>query len=285
MVDAIFAGNARISEIDEANEAELVRPAPPPVIAPTVRNEVARRVGQPVREAAVIIVENNLVFRAGLVHVLADTQFRVVAECSSLAQIPPAALEEDDCILLISLGRETLSTISSELTRLHDNYRGLRVAALCDDLNCKECISQLGNIAHAYFLKSEIGPDFILRSLEMVLLGATIFPRQLFEEMLIEKGCREPGPASPGGAAIEADNRRPLRRPEEDAAAGPLSGRERCILSHIMSGASNKHIARELGITEATVKVHVKNMLLKINAKNRTQAAMWGMKYQMLCDK
>ena len=58
----------------------------------------------------------------------------------------------------------------------------------------------------------------------------------------------------------------------------PLSDRERTILTHLMEGASNKHIARELNIAEATVKVHVKNLLGKIRVKNRTQAAMWGMK-------
>ena len=43
-----------------------------------------------------------------------------------------------------------------------------------------------------------------------------------------------------------------------------------------MRGASNKHIARELQIAEATVKVHVKSVLRKIRVKNRTQAAMWA---------
>ena len=42
-------------------------------------------------------------------------------------------------------------------------------------------------------------------------------------------------------------------------------------------GASNKHIARELNIAEATVKIHVKSLLSKIRVNNRTQAAMWAM--------
>jgi DNA-binding CsgD family transcriptional regulator len=55
-----------------------------------------------------------------------------------------------------------------------------------------------------------------------------------------------------------------------------LSNREKMILTQLMQGASNKHIARELNIAEATVKVHVKNLLGKIRVDNRTQAAMWG---------
>jgi hypothetical protein len=43
-------------------------------------------------------------------------------------------------------------------------------------------------------------------------------------------------------------------------------------------GDSNKHIAKLLDITEATVKMHVKNILTKIRLKNRTQAAVWALK-------
>jgi two-component system nitrate/nitrite response regulator NarL len=43
-----------------------------------------------------------------------------------------------------------------------------------------------------------------------------------------------------------------------------------------MGGAPNKIIARQLDVTEATVKVHVKAILRKVGAANRTQAAMWA---------
>jgi DNA-binding NarL/FixJ family response regulator len=55
-----------------------------------------------------------------------------------------------------------------------------------------------------------------------------------------------------------------------------LSSRERLIIAHLMEGHSNKVIARDLRIAEATVKAHVKNILNKIRATNRTQAAMWA---------
>jgi DNA-binding NarL/FixJ family response regulator len=59
------------------------------------------------------------------------------------------------------------------------------------------------------------------------------------------------------------------------APAFPLARKE--ILSHLLAGHSNKLIARELGITEATVKVHLKSVLRKIGADNRTQAAIWAL--------
>ncbi|MBB3610681.1 response regulator transcription factor [Rhizobium sp. BK602] len=56
-----------------------------------------------------------------------------------------------------------------------------------------------------------------------------------------------------------------------------LSPREKSILKLVMGGESNKQIARRLEITESTVKVHIKTILRKIDARNRTQAAIWAM--------
>jgi two-component system nitrate/nitrite response regulator NarL len=56
-----------------------------------------------------------------------------------------------------------------------------------------------------------------------------------------------------------------------------LSDRELQILDGIVRGLQNKVIARTYGITEATVKVHMKSILRKIQVQNRTQAAVWAM--------
>ena len=57
----------------------------------------------------------------------------------------------------------------------------------------------------------------------------------------------------------------------------PLSQRENEILHHLKNGSPNKAIARQLDLAEATVKVHVKSLLRKIEVGNRTQAAVWAM--------
>jgi two-component system, NarL family, nitrate/nitrite response regulator NarL len=55
---------------------------------------------------------------------------------------------------------------------------------------------------------------------------------------------------------------------------GLLSGRELAVLRGICAGKSNKEIARDYGLQEVTVKLHVKTMSRKLGAKNRTHAAM-----------
>lgn len=64
-----------------------------------------------------------------------------------------------------------------------------------------------------------------------------------------------------------------------------LSERELAILDGIVRGYQNKMIARTCGITEATVKVHMKSILRKIRVGNRTQAAVWALEHNMsVCD-
>ena len=65
-------------------------------------------------------------------------------------------------------------------------------------------------------------------------------------------------------------------RPANDPYEVVLSWREGQILRHLRDGSPNKAIARDLQITEATVKVHVKSLLRKTRALNRTQAAIWA---------
>lgn len=65
--------------------------------------------------------------------------------------------------------------------------------------------------------------------------------------------------------------------PEE--ARRRLSEREHAILRKLTSGVSNKDIAKDLGICESTVKVHLRTCYRKIGARNRTQAAMWAAEF------
>jgi two-component system nitrate/nitrite response regulator NarL len=58
-----------------------------------------------------------------------------------------------------------------------------------------------------------------------------------------------------------------------------LSQRELDIIRGLADGNSNKAIAKELTITEATVKVHLKTVLRKLGATNRTQVAIWAVQH------
>ena len=61
----------------------------------------------------------------------------------------------------------------------------------------------------------------------------------------------------------------------------PLTNREIQVLRHLALGLSNREIGRSLDISVETVKEHVQNVLRKIDANDRTQAAVWAVKRRM----
>lgn len=63
----------------------------------------------------------------------------------------------------------------------------------------------------------------------------------------------------------------------DDNMVPPLSEREKQIIDGLVKGQPNKTIARVCGITEATVKVHMKAILRKVPCSNRTQVAIWAL--------
>jgi two-component system nitrate/nitrite response regulator NarL len=69
-----------------------------------------------------------------------------------------------------------------------------------------------------------------------------------------------------------------LRAPQS-ASSLDLTDRERQVLKMIAGGLSNKMIGNKLGITEGTVKVHVKNLLHKLGLRSRVEAAVWSMEH------
>lgn len=73
-------------------------------------------------------------------------------------------------------------------------------------------------------------------------------------------------------APVEFMNAR--QQSPENELAGRLTKREMDVIRGLMKGLSNKEIAREVEVQEVTVKLHVKTLCRKINARNRTHAAM-----------
>jgi len=106
------------------------------------------------------------------------------------------------------------------------------------------------------FLLNDMSVSGLTHALELVMSGQRISPP-----------CSEAAPVG-GRPAQEASI-------SAQATAG-LSPREAQILQLLVVGSSNKAMARQLAISHETVKVHMKALLRKLNARNRTQAALRG---------
>jgi two-component system nitrate/nitrite response regulator NarL len=226
------------------------------------------------------IIDASALCRAGLTHILSGTRFRIIAGCSRLDEIPPNALNGHHCLVLISLDEDALAVLS-RVRSLKAQNQYLRVVTLSDRFDPEEFLTTIEFGCDGYLLKNQISPDALLKSMELVLLGEAIMPQGFAH--LIRGKARPQLEALSNGKRPETGLEYtpallPFEAPQSDDIVR-LSNRERTILWQLTQGASNKHIARELEIAEATVKVHVKSLLRKIRVSNRTQAAMWAINH------
>src|SRR6187551_3829321 len=194
-----------------------------------------------------ILIEPNRLFREGLKHLLSGTRFEVGAEFNT---VDLAAAETAETVDLVISSQPV--TGDADLRALREAFPTARIVVLADDLSVDVLRAAMGGGADGFLIKT-VSPEALIQSLQLILLGEKVFPTTL-APMLLDMTAAGPQHSVRG-----------------------LSPREREILQLLVTGASNKLIGNRLGITEATVKVHLKTLLRKIDVNNRTQAAIWAM--------
>jgi two-component system, NarL family, nitrate/nitrite response regulator NarL len=194
-----------------------------------------------------VLIEPSCLFRQGLKHLLADTRFAVEVEFSTIEQ----AVGDTVASGLVIIGKAR--TEPGDLQQLREAYSEARIVVLASDLTV-DALRDAMNAGADGFLMNDVSPEALLQSLELVMLGEKVFPTNL-AAMLLDLS-NAPSPLN--------------------SVRGVMTPREHEILQALVTGSSNKMIANRLGITEATVKIHLKTLLRKIDVNNRTQAAIWA---------
>lgn len=203
----------------------------------------------------VVLVGTNNLFRQGLRSLLDPSQFTIVDEGRDLATVG-SRFEEGAIPDLVVMDLNGCPDENVEsLRQLRASYESLRVVVLANELCLSDMARSLKAGADAYLVNELSGEAFSL-SLMLVMKGEKVLPSTLVN--VFAKGSNEAG----HGALMDAPRN--------------LTDREKEILRCLLSGDSNKHIARALTISEGTVKVHLKSLMKKISAGNRTQAALWA---------
>jgi two-component system, NarL family, nitrate/nitrite response regulator NarL len=193
-----------------------------------------------------VLIEPSCLFRQGLKHLLADTRFAVEVEFSTIEQ----AVGDTVASGLVIIGKA--STEPGDLQQLREAYSEARIVVLASDLTV-DALRDAMNAGADGFLMNDVSPEALLQSLELVMLGEKVFPTNLAAMLLDLSNAPSPLNSVRG-----------------------VTPREHEILQALVTGSSNKMIANRLGITEATVKIHLKTLLRKIDVNNRTQAAIWA---------
>ena len=210
-----------------------------------------------------------------------------------------AEIHENDVIvwLVEPIGEDpALAAQVAAIGRLTQKLPATRLIVLGLGYPMEQQSAGLREIGAAALLPLDIGTSTFVGAIELICLGQKIYPagEASYWPVLIEVDVGQiaapatthptPSPGRQPAVASVADSdlrSRPAINTVVDLGEpGPsvsLSGREKEILQMLVKGFSNKRIARQLNIAEATVKVHVKGLLRKTNASNRTQAAVWGL--------
>ncbi|WP_114391711.1 LuxR C-terminal-related transcriptional regulator [Oleisolibacter albus] len=202
------------------------------------------------------LIDANKLFREGLKRLLDESPFQIIAEAGNVregVQIAEQGLKPDLVLLdLVNGGEEE----AEAMRRLRHVLPNSRMVVLTTDLCTRRLSNALEAGADGYLMK-DLSSDALTQSLRLVMMGEKVFPTHL--------------------AALLISGRVNGNGLEMPVSRKGLSQREIQILRCLLNGDSNKMIANHLNITEATVKVHLKSLLRKINASNRTQAAIWAL--------
>lgn len=204
---------------------------------------------------SVVVMEDQPVIRAGILHLLSGTEFDVVNEADStesLYAIIEASLPK---ILLgeVTLRGESVYHAISRLRLMHPGMGILFYSASDNPVDEAQAIS-VG--ANGYVYRSD-GRESLLVALRRVANGESLWTGA--DQRRLSSYLRDGRPKAGGFA--------------------PLTPRENEILRMVTTGATNRDISAALGISHETVKEHVQHLLKKLGVNDRTQAAVWAVRH------
>ena len=207
-----------------------------------------------------VLVGSKTLMREGLKQLLAGSPIHISSEAQRLGDVPQVFSSGHAADLILFDVTEFQDEVAQGVRDLKARYPKIKLVMLTDVLDGSQLSASLAAGVDGYLMK-EISCEALLQSLQLVMLGEKVFPTDL--AALLVNGT--PTPPRTGKRVLT-----------EEVKGRGLSERELQILQCLAQGDSNKTIANRLDITEATVKVHVKSLLRKIQANNRTQAAIWA---------
>ncbi|HVE09176.1 MAG TPA: response regulator transcription factor [Paraburkholderia sp.] len=162
------------------------------------------------------------------------------------------------------------------------NHPGLPVAVLTDDNTSADCVRGFVENGVLGVIPRSTDPRLIVRALEIVLLGGHYIPAGALalrpaplkpEPSIIAPVAAAPPKAASSAAESTARRAQPPAPPAKRTRfGGGLSPRQEQILRCVHMGSTNKMIARALGISEGTVKIHLASIFQQLGAPNRAAA-------------
>jgi len=205
-----------------------------------------------------VIADDHEVVRTGLKALLADTEISVVAEVESGQEVVKYALENDPDVVLLDIRMPDGDGLTA-LGRIKLDKPEMPVLILSTFDNPTYVARAVALGASGYLLKG-CSRDELITAIRQAAAGESAWTRDELR--------RVTGALATPRLATDVEV--------------PLTQRESEVLRQLAYGLTNKEIAQTLNISYETVKEHVQHILRKIGVSDRTQAAVWAVRKELV---
>ena len=189
----------------------------------------------------VLVVDDHILLRQGITGILApEADIELVGEAGNGEEAVEKFEQLRPDVTLMDLQMPVLSGIDA-IARITAKASNARIVVLTTYRGDVQAVRALKAGARGYLLKSSL-IDELLTAIRTVHAGQRYIPADVAQEIAIH------------------------------AAEDPLSPREIDILALVATGKANKVVARELDVSEQTVKAHLRTIFQKLGVQDRTQA-------------
>jgi len=201
----------------------------------------------------VLLIDDHTLFRLGLKGLLERSEINVIAAASTGQEGLQLASEHQPEVILLDMRMPDMDGLMV-LRQLRERGVTVPITMLTTSTDENDLVESLRSGAQGYLLK-DMDPEELVAALHKIVSGETVVAPQL------------------AGTLARALQDKPTP-PPPPTPLSTLTPRETEIIKHLAEGQSNKAIARDLGISDGTVKLHVKAILRKLNVRSRVEAAV-----------
>jgi DNA-binding NarL/FixJ family response regulator len=221
------------------------------LVAPGIAIEERSGMTEPARQIRILTVDDHPLLREGIAAVIeGQADMTLVAEATNGLEAIDKFRQCRPDVTLMDLRMPDMNGIEA-IAAIRKEYPNARIIVLTTYAGDVQALGALKAGASAYLLKSMLRKD-LLETIRTVHAGRRHIPAEIASEIA------------------------------EHAADDALTAREIEVLRRVGAGNSNKQIAAQLQISEGTVKAHMKSILPKLDARDRTHAVMIAVKRGIL---
>jgi DNA-binding NarL/FixJ family response regulator len=209
----------------------------------------------------VVVVDDQAVIRTGLRTMLEhETDLTIVGEASNAAQAVEVVAASHPDVVLMDVRMPKVDGIEATRRILAGGAARLPAVLVLTTFDDDEYVFGALQAGAAGFLLKDAGPDVLIAAVRTVAAGDALLDPSVTRRLVERWVALE---------VTSASTYRPV-----PAAVGTLSAREREILVGLARGRTNRELADDLIVSEATVKTHVSNLLTKLGVRSRVQAVV-----------